>query len=184
MAYTYDTDNFTPNFMMLGSSNIKTIDSISGNFKILTCSENNLSTLGSTRFPLGGMPMVWDRLSSGSAILRVINLTGTEELLGDFTSLTDKTVLNGCSVQVATNARNQYLLNMQKFSDLDDISARKATCFSGMDWQMDSNNSLVVNIVTEQPDAYATFMFGNKSLLCGLLRDGWSPIARIDQEVI
>lgn len=57
----------------------------------------------------------------------------------------------------------------------------RTTNFSGIDWQLDEENSLVVDTTTEQPDDFAKFMFGNKLLLCGLLRDGWSPIAFIDE---
>jgi len=188
MAFTYDTSLFSENYMMLGSSRIRTLNSHNYNFKKLVCSENNLNYYEIVRFSIGGIPMMGYRLSNGGVALRVIDGTAISGLSGDFISNTANTVLNGSNVQVAANDRNEFALKFQKLSDLTSLPSSRlnqtmrTTNFSGIDWQLDEENSLVVNTTTEQPDDFAKFMFGNKLLLCGLLRDGWSPIAFIDEE--
>lgn len=188
MPFTYDTSLFSENYMMLGSSRIRVLNSHNYNFKKLVCSENTLPYYEIVRFYIGGMPMMGYRLSNGGVSLRVIDGSVINGLSGDFTLNTEETVLNGCNVQVAANDRNEFALKLHKLSDLSNLpssrlnNTMRTTNFSGVDWQLDEENSIVIDVTTEQPDDFAKFMFGNKMLLCGLLRDGWSPIAFIDGE--
>ena len=193
MAYTYDTDNFIPSSMMFGSTNIKTLESINGNFKILTCSEIGDFIPNPVTFPIGGMPLVWDRLPNGSSALRIIDYNEAHPSI-PYPELIyqtfQNTVLNGCSVRVASNDHNNFLLNMQKLSDFESEPYGKSTCFSGVDWQLDPNNSIVVSRYIRDPIidgvdipllGLRSFMFGNKTVLCGRLQDGYSPLVKIDE---
>ena len=81
---------------------------------------------------------------------------------------------------------------MQKLSDFESEPHGKSTCFSGVDWQLDPNNSLVVSRYIRDPIidgaeitllGLRSFMFGNKTVLCGRLQDGYCPLVKIDELV-
>ena len=188
--YTYDTNSFTPGSMVFGSANVKTIDSISNNFKILTCSEMSVSSIVASgiepiEYNLNDLTMAWDGLSGGGSVLNVIDFNSVAGLQGSFLTLTDVAVVDGVNVQVATDGAGQYILKMQKLSDFTGIFSRKSTSVNGMDWQLDKNHSVVIRIVTGTvgPGTYS-FRFGDKDLLCGMINGKWSPIVKIDEEPI
>lgn len=180
MTYTYDTGSFIKGYMMLGSKKIRTLESINGNFKKLTCSEVSANYYDTDRYYIGGIPMLTYKMFNGKAALRVVDATAINSLRGDFTSLTDKTVLNGCSVQVSSNGYNEYILNLQRLTDMPSVNINTFTDFSGIPWLLDEDNSLAVVTTTQEPIALKKFIFGSKLILCGEYSDGFSPIALID----
>lgn len=182
MTYTYDTGSFIKGYMMLGSKKIRTLESINGNFKKLTCSEVSANYYDTDRYYIGGIPMLTYKMFNGKAALRVVDATAINSLRGDFTSLTDKTVLNGCSVQVSSNGYNEYILNLQRLTDMPSVNINTFTDFSGIPWLLDEDNSLAVVTTTQEPIALKKFIFGSKLILCGEYSDGFSPIALIDSE--
>jgi len=182
MAYTYDTTSYTKGFMMLGSSKIRTLESLTDNVKKLTCSEISSHYYDTDRYPISGIPMLAYRMVNGKSALRVVDVQAITGLQGSFGTLTDKTVLNGCSVQVATNGLNDYILHLQKLTDLDYVPMNKSTDYSGMQWLLDEDHSLAIVTTEQQPRAFKKFMFGHKLILCGEYSDGFSPVALIDIE--
>jgi hypothetical protein len=182
MQYTYDTAGYTKGFMMLGSSKIRTLESLTDNVKKLTCSEVSSNFYDTDRYPISGIPMFFYRMINGKSVLRIINSQNIDGLEGSFANLNDKTVLNGCSVQVASNGLNDYLLNFQKLTDLNYIPTNKHTDYSGIQWLLDDDYSLAVVTTTQQPRAFKKFIFGHKLILCGEYSDGFSPVALIDEQ--
>jgi hypothetical protein len=185
MAYTYDISSYEEKFMMLGSSKIFTLDSITKNYKKLTCTEFTSHVYDTDRYPIGGIPMVAHRMSNGRSAIRIIDVTTIFGLHGTFsTSNNEKTTLNGCSVLVAGNGRNDYILSLQKLNQTSTVPPSSFTDFSGFTWLLDTNKSLAVVTTTQQPISFKKFMFGNKLLICGEYNDGFSPVARIDSTVV
>lgn len=182
MAYTYDTDAFIKGYMMLGSSKVRTLDSINYNFKRLTCSEVTANYYDTDRYYFGGIPMLVYRMYNGRSALRIVDATAISGLNGDFQTLAENTVLNGCSVEVASNDNNDFMLKLQKLTDMSSVPANMFTDYSGMQWLLDEDSSLAVVTTTQQPIAFKKFMFGHKLLLCGEYSDGFSPIAIIEEE--
>lgn len=182
MAYTYDTDAFIKGYMMLGSSKIRTLDSINYNFKRLTCSEVTANYYDTDRYYFGGIPMLVYRMYNGRSALRIVDATAVSGLNGDFQTLTENTVLNGCSVEVASNDNNDFMLKLQRLTDMSSVPANMFTDYSGMQWLLDEDSSLAVVTTTQQPIAFKKFIFGHKLLLCGEYSDGFSPIAIIEEE--
>lgn len=182
MEYTYDTDAFIKGYMMLGSSKIRTLDSINYNFKRLTCSEVKANYYDTDRYYFGGIPMLVYRMSNGRSALRIIDATAITGINGDFQTLTENTTLNGCSVEVASNDNNDFILKLQKLTDMDTVPVNMFTDYSGMQWLLDEDSSLAIVTTTEQPIAFKKFIFGHKLLLCGEYSDGFSPLAVIEEE--
>jgi hypothetical protein len=182
MAYTYDTDSFAEGHMMLGSSKIRTLDSLNYNFKRLTCSEVTASYYDTDRYYFGGIPMLAYKMSNGKSALRIVDALSITGLNGDFENLTENTVLNGCSVEVASNDNNEFILKMQKLSEISSVPTNMSTDYSGMQWLLDEDGSLAIVTTTQQPIAFKKFIFGHKLLLCGEYSDGFSPIAIIEEE--
>lgn len=180
MPYTYDTSKFNKGFMMLGSNKIRTLDSLRGNFKRLAYSTVSSQGYDTDRYYIGGIPMFATRMRNGRSVIRVINSASISGLKGSFNSRTATTILNGSAVEVATNDRNDFILNIQQLSTLPYATINKFTDYSGFQWMLDEENCLGITITTAQPLAFKSFMFGNKTLLCGQYRDGFSPIARIN----
>jgi hypothetical protein len=185
MAYTYDTSSYEEKFMMLGSSKVFTLDSTTKNYKKLTCTEFTSHVYDMDRYYIGGIPMVAHRMSNGRSAIRIIDVTRIFGLHGTFsTSNNEKTTLNGCSVLVAGNGRNDYILSLQKLNQTSTVPSSSFTDFSGFTWLLDTNKSLAVVTTTQQPISFKKFMFGNKLLICGEYNDGFSPVARIDSTVV
>lgn len=182
MLYTYDTTSYTKGFMMLGSSKIRTLESLTDNVKKLTCSEISSHYYDTDRYPISGIPMFVYRMANGKSALRIINIQSITGLQGNFEALTDKTTLNGCSVQVATNGLNDYILNFQQLTDLEYVPMNKFTDYSGIQLLLDEDYSLAIVKTEQQPRAFKKFMFGHKLILCGEYSDGFSPVALIDAD--
>jgi hypothetical protein len=182
MVYTYDTDSFAKGYMMLGSSKIRTLDSLSYNFKRLTCSEVTANYYNTGRYYFGGIPMLAYKMSNGKSALRIVDALSITGLNGDFENLTENTVLNGCSVEVASNDNNDFILKLQKLSEISSVPTNMSTDYSGMQWLLDEDSALAIVTTTQQPIAFKKFIFGHKLLLCGEYSDGFSPIAIIEEE--
>jgi hypothetical protein len=182
MPYTYDNSLFTKGHMMLGSSKIRTLDSISDNFKKLTCSVTSDNPYSTGRYYIGGIPMYVDKMNNGRSALRIIDINAISGLNGTFENIVSTTCLNGCSIQVVTNGENDYIMHIQRLTDISSTPVNNFTDYSGMQWILDEDDSLAITITTQQPKAFKKFMFGNKMLLCGEYDDGFSPIALIDKE--
>jgi hypothetical protein len=180
MPYTYDTTRFNKGFMMLGSSKIRTLDSLRSNFKRLAYSSVSSLQFDTDRYYIGGIPMFVSRMRNGKSVLRIINVSSISGLKGNFNTRTATTILNGSAVEVATNDRNDFILNIQQLSDLPYATMNKFTDYSGMQWMLDEDNSIGITVTNSQPLAFKEFIFGNKMLLCGQYRDGFSPIARLN----
>lgn len=184
MPFSYDTTKFTKGYMVLGSSKIRTLDSINNNFKKLTCTSSVAQVFDTDKYYIGGVPMLANRMRNGKSAIRVINAPSISSMLnGSFNLLTTNTVLNGCSVQVATNGENDHILRMQKLNNLTNFDYNHID-YSGFQWMQDQDHSLAITITTSIPLAIKKFMFGNKLLLCGQYSNGFSPIAIIDEIVI
>jgi len=181
MSYTYDNSLFTKGYMMLGSSKIRTLESISDNFKKLTCSVTSDTPYSTGRYYIGGIPMYVDKMYNGRSALRVIDANAITGLNGIFNNVTSTTCVNGCSLQVITNGENEYIMSIQRLTDISSTPVNNFTDYAGMQWILDDDDSLAITITTQQPKAFKKFMFGNKMLICGEYNDGFSPVALIDR---